>query len=98
MARAQVMVQLTGELVELLDEEAAQQGVSRSALIRDALLSHLAQTRAQAIGRAIVAGYQRLPPLTPDGWSDLDRQGEASTRELLQRLDAEERANGHEPW
>jgi predicted transcriptional regulator len=37
MGRVQTMVQLTDELVERLDREAARRGVSRSALIRSAL-------------------------------------------------------------
>lgn len=82
----------------LLDREAAQRHLSRSALIREAVLTHLAEARVDLIGRAIVAGYERVPPLTPDGWGDLDAQGEASTGELLQRVDAEERVEGHGPW
>jgi metal-responsive CopG/Arc/MetJ family transcriptional regulator len=37
MGRVQTIMQLTDELVELLDREAARRGVSRSALIRSAL-------------------------------------------------------------
>lgn len=98
MARSQVMVQLTDEIVDLLDREGAHRHLSRSALIREAVLTHLAEARVDLIGQAIAGGYERVPPLTPDGWGDLDAQGETSTRELLQRLDAEERAEGHGSW
>ncbi len=98
MTRSQVMVQLTDEIVDLLDQEAVHRHLSRSALIREAVLTHLADARVDLIGRAIVAGYKRYPPLTPDGWGDLETQGQASTGELLQRLDAEEHAEGRGSW
>lgn len=92
------MVQLTDELLGLLDDEAARRGLSRSALIREALNRYLATTRESAVARSIVEGYTRIPPATPDEWGDLEAQADRSTAELLQRLDAEERASGHEPW
>jgi hypothetical protein len=92
------MVQLTDELIGLLDEEAARRGVSRSALIREALDRYLAESREQVATRSIVEGYTRMPPTTPDEWGDLGAQADRSTLELLQRLDAEEEAGRGESW
>ncbi len=33
-----------------------------------------------------------------EGWGDLSVPTDAATEELLLRLDAEERAGGHDPW
>jgi hypothetical protein len=98
MARVQTMVQLSEELVAVLDREAARRGVSRSALIRGVLEEALADEREASVGRRIADGYRRIPPGTPDGWGDLGRLTDTATREMLQRLDAEERASGHSPW
>lgn len=98
MARTQTMVQLTDELLVLLDDEAARRDLSRSALIREALDGYLAGTRESAVARSIVEGYTRIPPATPDEWGNLEAQADRSTTELLQRLDAEERAGGRGPW
>lgn len=92
------MVQLSEEIVDLLDREAARRRVSRSALIRGALEAFLADDREAALGRAIVEGYQRTPPATPDAWSDLAQMTDEAAGDLLHRLDAEERDAGHEPW
>jgi len=94
MARTQTMVQLSDELVRLLDEEAARRGLSRSALIREAVEAHL----ASSVGHAVADGYRRIPPATPDEWGAPGDVADASARELLHRLDAEERAAGAEPW
>ncbi|MGH9069023.1 MAG: ribbon-helix-helix domain-containing protein [Acidimicrobiales bacterium] len=98
MARTQVTVQLTDELVRSVDEEAVRRQTSRSAVIRDALRHHLAQSTRQAVTHAIVEGYRKVPPGLPDAWGDLEAQGDRATLEVLQRLDAEERASGHEAW
>jgi len=92
------MVQLSDELVAALDGEAARQGRSRSAVVRDLLTDALAGSADRAIGAAIVEGYRRIPQGTPDGWSDGARMADVSTRETLQRLDAEEAALGLAPW
>jgi hypothetical protein len=92
------MVQLTEELVEELDVEASERGVSRSAVIREAVEEHFAGRRERSVGRRIVEGYRRVPPATPDEWGSLDEASDAAAREVSQRLDAEERANGHGPW
>ena len=92
------MVQLTEELVEDLDAESSRRGVSRSALIREAVTSYLENVRSSDVGRAIVNGYLDHPPHTPDEWSDLDSFGDVSALELAQRLDSEERQAGLESW
>lgn len=92
------MVQLTDELIDALDERAYRRGLSRSALIREAVEALLADDREAAITAAIVDGYRRVPPQEPDEWGDLERSGATSTRETLQRLDAEEQSMGLEPW
>lgn len=98
MARTETMVQLTDELVELLDEEAARRGISRSALIREILTAGLAEAADGAVVRSIVAGYTRLPQAMPDEWGSLEEQADRSATEVACRLDVEERAAGHEPW
>jgi Arc/MetJ-type ribon-helix-helix transcriptional regulator len=92
------MVQLTEDLVEVLDREAAERGVSRSAVIREAIEEHLAHSREQLIGHQIVEGYTRIPPATPDEWGDPEAMLDASVRELMARLDLEERGSGMEAW
>jgi hypothetical protein len=88
------MVQLSDELIGLVDGEAARRGVSRSALIREAIIEHLAASHQAVMTRKIVEGYQRVPPTTPDAWGGLEDHQDEATLELLQRLDAEERAGG----
>lgn len=97
-ARVQTMVQLSEELVGQLDEEAGRRGLSRSALIRRLLDRALAEERAAAAGRRIAEGYERLPPGTPDEWGAPDELTDRASRDLLHRLDHEERAAGHPPW
>ncbi len=62
-------MQLTDELLALLDERAARLHVSRSQLIRDAVERYLAQDRSAAVDRAIIDGYTRIPP-RDDRWHD----------------------------
>lgn len=50
------------------------------------------------IGEAIAAGYRRIPQSTPDEWGDLSKLTESATAQTFQRLDAEERAAGIDPW
>lgn len=92
------MVQLTDRLLRLLDRHAALRGISRSALIRTALEEFLRKDHEAVVGQEIVAGYKRIPPITPDEWGDLSQVTEHATVDVLQRLNAEERAEGREPW
>ncbi|HEV8651804.1 MAG TPA: CopG family transcriptional regulator [Actinomycetes bacterium] len=98
MNRVQTMVQLTDELVDLLDREAARRGVSRSALIRSALEEFLRNDQEMAISQQIVDGYMRIPPATPDEWGDLAAVTDQASVDLLRRLDAEEGRQGLQPW
>lgn len=69
-ARRQTLVQLTDELVALLDERAARSGRSRSDIIRTAIERELAADAEAAIDAAIVEGYTRIPQ-EPDPWAEI---------------------------
>lgn len=88
------MVQLTDELVERLDREAQKAGVSRSALIRDAIEELLASSRETLLSEQIVAGYKRSPQGEPDAWGSSEQLADRSAVEVLTRVDSEEEA----PW
>lgn len=88
------MVQLTDELVSLLDAEADRRGVSRSALIREVLDRYLKEGREAEVGRRIVEGYRRFPQAALDEWGNLGALADRSTAETLKRLDTEEREAG----
>ncbi len=70
MARRQSLVQLSDELIALLDERAAKSGQSRSALIRSAVERYLASDVDGAIDVALVAAYRSVPQ-DEDPWIDL---------------------------
>lgn len=61
MARTQTMVQLSDELLEVLDRVAAARGASRSALVRELLWEALSEDRDRRIGELIADGYRRAP-------------------------------------
>jgi hypothetical protein len=89
--RTQTLVQLTSELVELLDRRAASEGISRSALIRELLAEALQDERAVELSRRIVEGYRRMPQeVAGDRWGDLDAWSEANARRNLAALAREE--------
>jgi predicted DNA-binding protein len=98
MTRVQTLVQLSDELLAELDAEAARRGMSRSALLREVVATHLAEVRGDVVTRDLVAGYRRIPPETPDSWGDLEAERDRAAAETLQRLDAEERTGGAPPW
>jgi len=52
---------LTVDLLRRLDERAARDGRSRSALIRDAIEAYLYDEEKARIDREIVEGYERIP-------------------------------------
>lgn len=91
-------MQLSDELMAELDAESRRRGTSRSALIREAITACLAGRREVAVVEQIVDGYRRLPPATPDEWGDVGAMVDRAAVETMQRLDAEERAAGLEPW
>ncbi len=70
MARKQALVQLSDELLALLDERAAKSGRSRSEIIRSAIERELAADLEAAIDQAIVDGYTRIPPPEHDPWAE----------------------------
>lgn len=83
MARAQTLVQLSDTLLAVLDQRAAQRGISRSQLIREAIEAHLSRDLEAEVSRQIVEGYTRIPDDRElDGWA------EASAREMI----------AEEPW
>lgn len=94
MARKQTIVQLSDEMIELLDAEAARTGESRSSLIRKAVDAYLTDARARALTRRLVEGYTAIPQGAIDEWGDLRQVGRTATRRTLKRLDAEEDAAG----
>jgi metal-responsive CopG/Arc/MetJ family transcriptional regulator len=61
MARTQTLVQLTDELLTVLDERAARERRSRSTLIREALEQYLHDELEAEIDRQYVEGYTRIP-------------------------------------
>jgi metal-responsive CopG/Arc/MetJ family transcriptional regulator len=91
-ARRQILVQLSDDLVSLLDGVAARRGVSRSALIREAIESHLHDEQEAEIDRQIVEAYKRMPQTEEEiEWA------ERGLSEMLRRMDEEEERAG-ETW
>jgi metal-responsive CopG/Arc/MetJ family transcriptional regulator len=70
MGRRQSLVQLSDELIALLDERAARSGRSRSALIREAVEFYLAADAEAAVDAAIAEAYERRPQ-EPDRWAEV---------------------------
>lgn len=66
LVRTETLVQLDDRLLAVLDQEAQRRGVSRSALIREAIEQHLRDEVESTIDDALVEGYQRMPPDEPD--------------------------------
>jgi predicted DNA-binding protein len=83
MTRKQTLVQLSQELLDRLDERAAREGRSRSALIREAIEAHLHDEERDRISREIVAGYERMPETEEEL-----AEARASTRRMIEE----------EPW
>ena len=69
-ARQQTLVQLTDELLAVLDERAAREGISRSELIRQAIEQFMHDERKAAIDAAIVEAYTRIPQPDYDPWAE----------------------------
>lgn len=83
MPRTQTLVQLTQDLLRRLDERAAREGRSRSALIRDAIEAYLYDEEKARIDREIVEGYERIPTTDEElAWA------EKEAREMIRE----------EPW
>ncbi len=80
MARTQTLVQLTEALLRRLDERAAREGRSRSALIRDAIEAYLYDEEKVRIDREIVEGYERMPT-TDEEMEIAEREAREAIRE-----------------
>jgi metal-responsive CopG/Arc/MetJ family transcriptional regulator len=81
--RTQTLVQLNEALLARLDERAARDSLSRSALIREAIESYLHDDVAAELDRRIVEGYTRVPQSAEEAaWA------EASARDAIRE----------EPW
>jgi metal-responsive CopG/Arc/MetJ family transcriptional regulator len=71
MARTQTIVQLNEALLARLDERAARESRSRSALIRSAIERYLEDELAAEADRRIVEGYTRIPQTdVEDAWAE----------------------------
>ncbi|MDP3984952.1 MAG: ribbon-helix-helix protein, CopG family [Acidimicrobiia bacterium] len=66
MSRSQTLVQLSDELLSLLDQRAAATGKSRSHFIREAIERYLADDLEAALDLAIEKGYELIPAEPPD--------------------------------
>jgi len=97
MARTQTLVQLSDRLLAALDQRAAQRGVSRSQVIREAVEAYVASDLEAEISRQILQGYERQPR-TVDDWGDLEAWMLEAARETDRRLSDEEREAGLPPW
>jgi metal-responsive CopG/Arc/MetJ family transcriptional regulator len=78
--RTQTLVQLNEKLLQRLDERAAREGRSRSALIRDAIEDYLHDEEEAEISRQIVEGYERMPQ-TEEELAGTDREAREMIRE-----------------
>jgi metal-responsive CopG/Arc/MetJ family transcriptional regulator len=77
------LVQLNEALLRRLDERAAREGRSRSALVRDAIEAYLYDEAKARIDREIIEGYERIPTTEEEM-----RWAEANAREMVEE----------EPW
>lgn len=62
MPKVKASVGLANDVLRRLDERAAREGRSQSALIRDAIKSYLYDEERTRITREIIDGYERIPP------------------------------------
>ncbi len=86
MARRQTLVQLTDDLVLVLDAIAAKQGTTRSALIRTVLEHFVKEEDEAEKDRRMVEGYTRIPPGTEDDppeWGTLEAWAEEGLRSAI---------------
>lgn len=71
MARQPTLVQLTSDLLVLLDRRALATGCSRSELIREAVASYLAVDQQAALDAQIVEGYRLVPETAEElAWAE----------------------------
>jgi metal-responsive CopG/Arc/MetJ family transcriptional regulator len=81
--RTQTLVQLNDDLLRQLDERAAKEGRSRSALIREAIEAYLFDEDEARIDREIIEGYERIP--------ETEEEIEAAKRSARRMIE-------EEPW
>lgn len=88
-ARKQTLVQLSDELVELLDRRALSEEKSRSAVIREAIEEHLHDEVEAEKVRQYVEAYRRMPQTDEElEWAD------AAASEMMRYLEEEEGEDG----
>lgn len=89
-ARKQTLVQLSDELIQMLDQRALSEEKSRSAVIRDAVEGHLKDEVEAEKVRQYVEAYRRMPQTDEETeWSDW------AADETMRYLDEQE---GDESW
>lgn len=66
------MVQLPTELIERLDHRATRDRVSRSGVIRDAVVAYLHDDVEEDLARRYQDAYERVPVDMPDAWGDVE--------------------------
>ena len=91
MARRQVLVQLSDELVRELDLRARNRAVSRSQLIREAVEQFVADELEAERERLYIESYTRFP-------QEDDPGADISAILAGRAMDEEEREAGLEPW
>ncbi len=100
MGRTQTLVQLNDRLLAALDQRAAQRGVSRSQVVREAVEAYVASDLEAEISRQIIEGYERQPRAV-DEWGDLEawmlEAARAADRSLSDE-EHEEHEAGLPPW
>jgi metal-responsive CopG/Arc/MetJ family transcriptional regulator len=79
-SRTQTLVQLNEALLRRLDERAAREGRSRSALIREAIEGYLHDEENARIDREIREGYERFPE-TDEEMAGAEREARELIRE-----------------
>ena len=79
MARKQVLVQLSEELIRQLDEVAERRGESRSAVVREAVTKYVVTETEAEKDRRLVEGYTKFPPD-----DEFDAWAEQSAREMFE--------------
>ena len=93
MARRQVIVQLSDQILTDLNALAARDGVSRSEIIRQAVIAHIRDRTWEEWDRVSNEAYARMPE-DPEVTAWL----EAAARTSFKRLDEDERTAGFGPW
>lgn len=86
MPRRQTLVQLTDDLVDVLDAIATKRGETRSALIRSVLEDFVKEEDEAEKDRRLIEGYTRFPLGGVDEYGDIDAWGEAAIRDAAKDL------------